>query len=105
MGHSHDHHKNEPGIQNYGKLFSIGIGLNILFVIVEVIYGLIANSSALLADAGHNLSDVLGLAFAWTAVWLSTLKPQGKYTYGFRKTTILSSLLNSLLLFWGFATN
>lgn len=103
MGHSHDHHTNEPGIQNYGKLFSIGIGLNILFVVVEVIYGLIANSSALLADAGHNLSDVLGLAFAWTAVWLSTLKPKGKYTYGFRKTTILASLLNALLLFGAMA--
>lgn len=83
----------------YGRPFAIGIGLNVGFVIVEIIYGLLANSSALLADAGHNASDVLGLAFAWTAAWLSTVKPRGKYTYGLRKTTILVSILNALLLF------
>src|SRR5690606_17186112 len=66
---------------------------------VEIIYGLLANSSALLADAGHNASDVLGLAFAWTAAWLAASKPKGKYTYGLRKTTILVSILNALLLF------
>lgn len=58
-----------------------------------------ANSSALLADAGHNASDVLGLVFAWTAARLATTKPKGKYTYGLRKTTILVSILNALLLF------
>lgn len=85
--------------RNYGKAFALGIGLNIIFIAIEVIYGLIANSSALLADAGHNASDVLGLIFAWTAMWLATIKPSGKYTYGLRKTTILVSILNSLLLF------
>lgn len=90
-------------MQNYGRLFSIGIGLNIIFVVVEVIYGLIANSSALIADAGHNLSDVLGMAFAWAAAWLATIKPKGKYTYGWRKTTILVSMLNALLLFGAMA--
>ncbi len=84
---------------NYGRAFGIGIGLNIAFVIIEVIYGLTANSSALLADAGHNASDVLGLVFAWTAAWMATIKPKGKYTYGLRKTTILVSILNALLLF------
>lgn len=103
MGHSHNHHNSEQGIQNYGRLFSIGIGLNIVFVVVEVIFGLLANSSALLADAGHNLSDVLGLAFAWAAAWLATIKPKGKYTYGLRKTTIMASLLNALLLFGAMA--
>lgn len=103
MGHSHNHHISEPGIQNYGRLFSIGIGLNIVFVVVEVIFGLLANSSALLADAGHNLSDVLGLAFAWAAALLATIKPKGKYTYGLRKTTILVSMLNALLLFGAMA--
>lgn len=103
MGHSHNHHNSEQGIQNYGRLFSIGIGLNIVFVVVEVIFGLLANSSALLADAGHNLSDVLGLAFAWAAAWLATIKPKGKYTYGLRKTTILVSMLNALLLFGAMA--
>jgi cobalt-zinc-cadmium efflux system protein len=95
MAHLHEHKKTIP----YGKAFAIGIVLNIAFVIVEVIYGLIANSSALLADAGHNASDVLGLAFAWTAAWLATIRPKGKYTYGLRKTTILVSILNAILLF------
>lgn len=83
----------------HGKAFALGIGLNVIFVAVEVFYGLIANSSALLADAGHNASDVLGLAFAWTAAWLATIRPRGKYTYGLRKTTILVTILNALLLF------
>lgn len=81
------------------KAFAIGIGLNIAFVGIEIIYGLLANSSALLADAGHNASDVLSLGFAWMAIWLSSIKPKGRYTYGFRKTTILVSIFNSLLLF------
>lgn len=85
--------------KSYGRPFAIGIALNVGFVVVEILFGLLANSSALLADAGHNASDVLGLAFAWTAAWLSTIKPKGKYTYGLRKTTILVSILNALLLF------
>lgn len=95
MAHSHEHSHKIP----HGKAFAIGIGLNLLFVGVEIFYGLLANSSALLADAGHNASDVLGLAFAWTAAWLATIKPKGKYTYGLRKTTILVSILNAVLLF------
>ncbi|MCF6358135.1 MAG: cation diffusion facilitator family transporter, partial [Draconibacterium sp.] len=95
MAHSHEH----TNLNTYGKAFSIGIGLNILFVAVEIFYGLMANSSALLADAGHNASDVLSLIFAWMAIWLATKKPKGKYTYGLRKTTILVSILNALLLF------
>jgi cobalt-zinc-cadmium efflux system protein len=84
---------------SHGRAFAIGIGLNIAFVGLEIIFGLIANSSALLADAGHNASDVLSLVFAWTAAWLATIKPKGKYTYGLRKTTILVSILNALMLF------
>jgi cobalt-zinc-cadmium efflux system protein len=95
MAHSHEHNIN----RGHSKAFAIGIGLNIAFVAVEIFYGLLANSSALLADAGHNASDVLSLVFAWTAVWLATMKPKGKYTYGLRKTTILVSILNALLLF------
>lgn len=99
MGISHNH-SHTPNIQiSHGKAFAIGIALNVAFVIVEVVYGLIANSSALLADAGHNASDVLGLVFAWTAAWMATIKPKGKYTYGLRKSTILASILNALLLF------
>lgn len=97
MGHSHGH--NHSHTNNYNKAFAVGIGLNIAFVAVEIFYGLIANSSALLADAGHNASDVLSLIFAWFAIWLSTKKPKGRYTYGFKKTTILISVLNAFLLF------
>lgn len=97
MAHSHGH--SHRANESYGKAFALGIGLNVTFIAVEIIYGLIANSSALLADAGHNASDVLGLVFAWTAMWLASIKPRGKYTYGLRKTTILVSILNALLLF------
>jgi cobalt-zinc-cadmium efflux system protein len=95
MAHSHEHTTQK----SYGKAFAIGIGLNIAFVAVEIFYGLVANSSALLADAGHNASDVLSLIFAWAAIRLASIKPKGKYTYGLRKTTILVSILNALLLF------
>ncbi len=84
---------------DHNKAFAFGIGLNVIFVAVEVVFGLLANSSALLADAGHNASDVLSLVFAWSAAWLATRKPKGKYTYGLRKTTILVSILNAFLLF------
>lgn len=95
MAHSHEHNKH----LSHNRAFLFGIILNIAFVVIEVIFGLIANSSALLADAGHNASDVLGLLFAWTAIWLASVKPKGKYTYGLRKTTILVSILNALILF------
>ena len=97
MTHTHTHEQTHQN--NHGKAFAIGIGLNVAFVAVEIIYGLAANSSALLADAGHNASDVLSLVFAWAAAWLATMKPKGKYTYGLRKTTILVSILNAMLLF------
>ncbi len=93
---AHDHSHTTGG---HNRAFAIGIGLNVAFVAVEIVYGLLANSSALLADAGHNASDVLSLVFAWTATRLATMKPKGKYTYGLRKTTILVSILNALLLF------
>ena len=95
MAHEHTHH---PPVA-YARRFAIGIGLNVLFVIAEVAFGLMANSSALLADAGHNISDIMGLAFVWAAAWMATIRPKGKYTYGLRKTTILVSILNALLLF------
>ncbi len=94
--HHHEHHHVEASMS---RAFALGIGLNVFFVVVEIIFGLISNSSALLADAAHNFSDVLSLVFAWAAVWLASCKPQGKYTYGWRKSTILVSLLNALLLF------
>jgi cobalt-zinc-cadmium efflux system protein len=98
MNNSSNHKQSQSSQITHRKAFALGIGLNIAFVIVEIIYGLAANSSALLADAGHNASDVLGLAFAWAAAWMATIKPKGRYTYGFRKTTILVSILNAFLL-------
>lgn len=94
LGHHHHHH----GPKNYNFAFAFGIGLNIIFVVVEAVYGYFSNSLALMADAGHNLSDVAGLILAWGAVWLTTKKPNGRYTYGFRKSTILSALFNALIL-------
>ncbi len=99
MAHNHSHGHPHSHTNSYNKAFAVGIGLNIVFVAVEVFYGLIANSSALLADAGHNASDVLGLVFAWFAVWMSSKMPTKRFTYGFKKTTILISLLNAFLLF------
>ncbi|MBN2803850.1 MAG: cation transporter [Deltaproteobacteria bacterium] len=95
MAHSDEHITQK----SHGRAFAIGIGLNVTFVAVELFFGLLANSSALLADAGHNASDVLSLVFAWAAIGLASIKPKGKYTYGLRKTTILVSVLNALLLF------
>ncbi|MFO8000804.1 MAG: cation diffusion facilitator family transporter [Marinilabilia sp.] len=88
-----------PSHITHGRAFAIGIGLNLVFVGVEVFYGLLANSSALLADAGHNASDVLGLFLAWGAFRLAGREPKGKYTYGLQRSTILSSILNAMLLF------
>lgn len=96
-GHGHHHHHHH-GPKNYNKAFAFGIGLNITFVVVEALYGHFAKSLALMADAGHNLSDVAGLILAWGAVWLATKKPSAKYTFGLRKSTILSALFNALLL-------
>ncbi|MBU0695772.1 MAG: cation diffusion facilitator family transporter [Bacteroidetes bacterium] len=92
MAHQHQHSV------KHNNAFKFGIILNILFVVVEVIYGFKANSSALLADAGHNLVDVLSLILAWVATYLATKKPNGNFTYGYRKSTILSSLINGLFL-------
>jgi len=78
--------------------FAIGIGVNLVFVIIEAVYGVMAQSMALLADAGHNLSDVLGLVLAWGAAWLARRKVTKWRTYGFRKSTVLAALLNALIL-------
>jgi cobalt-zinc-cadmium efflux system protein len=76
----------------------VGISLNFGFVLVEAIYGLLSNSMALLADAGHNFSDVLGLLIAWGATILAKRKPGGRYTYGLRSSSIVAALFNALLL-------
>ena len=83
---------------DFGLAFAIGIGLNSLFVVVEFVYGLIGNSVALIADAGHNLSDVLGLAIAWIATALARQPPSKHYTYGLRSSSILAALFNAMFL-------
>ena len=83
---------------NLGNAFKTGITINIIFIIIEALFGFFSNSMALIADAGHNFSDVLALAFSWIAVILSQRKPTLKFTYGFRRSTILIALLNTILL-------
>ena len=96
-GHDHDHgHSHAP--KDFGKAFLIGIVLNAGFVAAEVVYGILGNSLALLADAGHNLSDVLGLLLAWGASVLVRRAPTNRYTYGLRSTSILAALANAALL-------
>ncbi|MEP0076191.1 cation diffusion facilitator family transporter [Parasphingorhabdus sp.] len=83
---------------DFSRAFAFGIALNIIYIIVEVTYGILAGSMALLADAGHNLSDVLGLAVAWAGAELSKRPPSKQFTYGFGGSSILAALLNGLLL-------
>ena len=93
MAHDHDH-----GISNYNRSFALGVILNVIFVIIEAGYGVYAESLALIADAGHNLSDVLSLLLAWGAILLAGKAATEKRTYGFRKVTIMASLSNAILL-------
>ncbi len=97
--HHHDHSVgNTHHAASFGRAFAIGIALNLGFVIVEATYGALANSLALLADAGHNFSDVLGLVLAWGATVLVRRLPTKRRTYGLRRSSILASLFNALLL-------
>ena len=95
--HDHGHH-NHHHSTNYGRAFAIAIALNITFVVVEFGYGFVANSTALMADAGHNLSDVLGLVLAWGAAVLARRASSARYTYGLRSSSILAALANAMLL-------
>lgn len=95
-GHDHGHHHHAPA--SHGRAFAIAIVLNAVFVAVEFGYGFIANSTALMADAGHNLSDVLGLMLAWGAAVLGKREPSGRYTYGLRGSSMLAALFNAMLL-------
>ena len=92
-GHDHDH---SPA--NFNRAFAIGIALNMLFVIIEAFYGWRVNSLALLADAGHNLSDVAGLVLAWGGALAVKLRPNARHTYGWKRATILAAFANALLL-------
>lgn len=99
-GHSHGHgHGHAHGPVNYDRVFAIGIALNISYALIEATAGFWLNSLALVADAGHNLSDVLGLVLAWAAVWLSRRKPSARHSYGLGRSSILAALANAVLLF------
>jgi len=97
-GHGFGHHHHHPAPADAGRAFVLAIGLNAAFVAIEFTYGFIANSTALMADAGHNLSDVLGLVLAWGAALLTKSTPTRRFTYGLRGSSILAALLNALLL-------
>ncbi len=96
--HHHDHGHQHPAPADMGRAFAVGVALNSLFVLAEAGAGLWTGSLALLADAGHNLSDVLALVLAWGAAVLARRAPAGRRTYGLRKATILASLANAVLL-------
>ena len=93
-GHGHSHDRAAP----FGAAFALGLALNLGFVAAETVCGVIGNSVALLADAGHNLGDVLGLAIAWTASVLARRRPSHRFTYGLRSSSILAALFNAIVL-------
>lgn len=95
MSHQHEHGKES---RRFDRAFAIGVALNVTFVLVEAGFGFYADSVALLADAGHNLSDVLGLALAWGAGVLARRAPEGRFTYGLRGSTIWAALANAIAL-------
>jgi cobalt-zinc-cadmium efflux system protein len=97
--HTHGHgHAHAGAAGDYGRAFAIGIGLNLAYVAAEAGFGVVSGSLALLADAGHNLGDVLGLALSWGAAVLSRRGPTQRFTYGLRSSSILAALGNAIIL-------
>ena len=94
----HSHHRQGHAQVNYGRAFAIGIAANLAYLGVEAIAGVFSGSLALLADAGHNLADVLGLVLSWGAAMLSRRQPSGRFTYGLRSSSILAALANAIIL-------
>jgi cobalt-zinc-cadmium efflux system protein len=94
-GHTHDHRSHPP---THGRTFAIGVALNLAFVAAELTFGLLANSLALIADAAHNFSDVVGLLLAWGGTALARRQPTARRTYGYRSASILAALGNAALL-------
>ena len=92
---SHDHHHIPD---NFDRAFQVGIALNTIYVLIEAGCGIVFNSVALLSDAGHNISDILALALAWGASWLSRKKPTERRTYGLKRATVVASLVSAVLL-------
>jgi cobalt-zinc-cadmium efflux system protein len=98
MSGHHHHHSHGGHHADYNRMFAIGVVLNLAYVVLEAGVGLAIGSLALVADAGHNLSDVLSLSLAWSAAWLAGRAPTRQRSYGFRRATILASLLSAVLL-------
>lgn len=94
-GHNHDHHHEG---QSLNTAFMIAVSITLVYTGAEVVYGLIAHSMSLLADAAHNLGDVLGLVLSWIANWLLSLPARNRYSYGFKRTTIIAALANAFIL-------
>jgi cobalt-zinc-cadmium efflux system protein len=95
---SHRHHRHGHAEVNYGRAFAIGIVANLAYLGAEAVAGIFSGSLALLADAGHNLGDVLGLALSWGAAVLGRRQPSGRFTYGLRSSSILAALANAIIL-------
>src|SRR3954447_20794797 len=97
-GHGHSHHGHHHAPASFGYAFAIATFLNFALVIAQVVYGVWANSIALLADAGHNFGDALGLILAWAAHVLARRQPTERHTYGYRSASILAALINALMM-------
>lgn len=97
-GHGGGHHHHHHPVDRFGGAFAVGALLNSAFVVGEVVYGVLGHSMALLADAGHNLGDVLGLLAAWAAAVLSKRRPTPRFTYGLGSSSVLAALLNAVIL-------
>src|SRR5438309_9391705 len=97
-GHSHHDHDHGHARDDFTRAFAVGIALNAAIVVAELVYGFIANSMALVADGGHNLSDVLGLMVGWAGAVMARRSPSPRFTYGLKKASILSALINALFL-------
>ena len=95
---AHAHHAHGHVARNYGRAFAIGITLNLAYLGGEAVAGILSGSLALLADAGHNISDVLGLSLSWGAAVLSRRQPSSRFTYGLRRSSILAALANATIL-------
>jgi len=98
MGHHQHNHGASHAEPDYTRAFAVGVALNVAYIVAEVVFGLATGSLALLADAGHNLSDVLGLLLAWGAVCLGKLRPTLRRTYGWHSSSLLAAMLNAVLL-------
>lgn len=96
--HSHSHSHSHQSARSLNKAFALAISMTLLYTTGEVVYGVMAHSMSLLADAAHNLGDILGLVLAWIANWLLSFPPRKRYSYGFKRTTIIAALINAFIL-------